>query len=263
MSQPSFPSLPPISRGDAISLILSSISMEKIGLNHIINAEGEKIQYIAGTIPNVTSPPATIEDVLAINDSLVNVLDSIAQQQMLLTGKLQKALGSSVNEGPREETGPTGATGAAGPVGVTGWTGPTAINITCTAAFAANTSEPNVSITVGGTAVPLPDDQVLSPDITVNTSNTGFTVNEGGRYRISYQINTSTAIAAGTRITIDGVGVVSSTIVPNLLLTNFSNEIIEDISAGSTISLEMFGIVSAVVLLTNGAGATLMITRLS
>lgn len=45
MSQPNFPDLSPISRDDAISLILSSIAMEELDLSYIINLEGEKIQF--------------------------------------------------------------------------------------------------------------------------------------------------------------------------------------------------------------------------
>ncbi len=105
MSQPTFPDLPdPITREDAISLILTSIAMEELGLSHIINAEGEKIQFALGTIPGVTAPPATIEDILAINESVGDVLSNITQYQMFLN--------SSVMQGPTGATGPTGAQGS-------------------------------------------------------------------------------------------------------------------------------------------------------
>lgn len=46
MSLPSFPVVnPPIEREDAVNQILSSIAMEELGLSHILNAEGEKLQY--------------------------------------------------------------------------------------------------------------------------------------------------------------------------------------------------------------------------
>ena len=59
MSLPSFPVVnPPIEREDAVNQILSSIAMEELGLSHILNAEGEKLQYILGTLPGLSGPPA-------------------------------------------------------------------------------------------------------------------------------------------------------------------------------------------------------------
>ncbi|SDC78460.1 hypothetical protein SAMN05421737_1193, partial [Shouchella lonarensis] len=52
MSQPSMPNFTPtitLTRSDVINLLLASIAMEEMGLAHIINAEGEKIQYALGT----------------------------------------------------------------------------------------------------------------------------------------------------------------------------------------------------------------------
>ncbi len=162
--------------------------------------------------------------------------------------------------------GAAGATGAAGPTGATGATGPagpTGPSVTATSAFAANTSGSALNVSLLGTLVPLPDSQVLSPDITVNGANTVFTVNTSGRYRLSYTINTTLALASGTRLLINNAAIPASTIAPLLSLSRFSNEIIMDLNAGNTISLQMFGISTPATLLPGAAGATLSITRLS
>ena len=106
MSQPSFPVISPaFTREDVINQILSSIAMEELGLSHIINTEGEKLQYIIGTLPGIPGPGAIVEDVLAANDSVRNMIDAIFQNQLLYKSKMQSALASS------EMQGPTGATG--------------------------------------------------------------------------------------------------------------------------------------------------------
>lgn len=114
-----------------------------------------------------------------------------------------------------------------------------------------------------GTLVPLPDSQVLSPDITVNGANTVFTVNTAGRYQLSYILNTTAALASGTRLLINGAANQASTVAPLLSLSHFSNEIILDLNAGDTISIQMFGIATAATLLPGASGASLSITRLS
>jgi len=111
MSMPEFPTItPPLSREDAINQIISSIAMEELGISHIINAEGEKLQYVLGTIPGVSGPSATIEDVLKLNESVRAVLQHATESQTLLRSKLQQALTSGVL------TGPTGPMGPAGPI---------------------------------------------------------------------------------------------------------------------------------------------------
>ena len=109
MSLPEFPTIsPPLSRGDAINQIISSIAMEELGLSHIINAEGEKLQYVLGTIPGVSGPGATIEDVLKVNESVRAVLQNATESQTLLRSKLQQALTSGVLTGPTGPIGPMG-----------------------------------------------------------------------------------------------------------------------------------------------------------
>ena len=330
MSLPSFPNVdPPIQREDAVNQILSSIAMEELGLSHILNAEGEKMQYILGTLPGLSGPAATVEDVLNANESVRGLLETAVQNQIFLKGKMQGALdaspmrgptgptgptgpqgpagpaggpagpagapgatgatgptgptGPTGAEGPAGATGPTGPTGATGPVGAagsagaigptgvtgptgaTGPTGPNGPNPTATAGFAANTAGTSLSVALGGTPIPLPSAQVFSADITPNAGNTVFTVATAGRYRISYHVNTTAALLMGSRLVINGVNNTASTIAPVLSVSSYENEIEIDLAANSTISLQLYPILLAgiAVLISGGAGASLMIVRLS
>lgn len=370
MSQPQFPNIdPPIGRDDAVNQILSSIAMEELGLSHILNTEGEKLQYILGTLPGQPGPGATVEDVLNANESIRSLLDAAAQTQVFLKSKMQSALEASELQGATGPTGPTGSTGAAGgptgptgatgatglagatgptgaigPAGATGSTGPTGatgpagntgatgstgvtgatgpvgatgatgatgavgatggigptgptgitgpagptgatgitgatgatgaagatgatgatgVNVTASSSFAANTSGTALSVIVAGVAVPLPDSQILPGDITVDGSNTIFTVVTPGRYRIGYHVNTTATLIAGTRLIINSSANVASTITPVVSLSSYSAEIILDLTANSTVTLQIFGILATATLLTGAAGASLMITRLS
>ena len=126
MSLPSFPNIdPPIQREDAVNQILSSIAMEELGLSHILNAEGEKLQYILGTLPGLSGPAATVEDVLSANESVRNLLKAAVQNQIFLKAKMQGALEASPMQGPAGPTGPTGSAGATGATGATGAAGAT------------------------------------------------------------------------------------------------------------------------------------------
>jgi len=371
MSQPNFPSMPSIDRRDAINMILSSIAMEELGFSHIINAEGEKLQFLLGTIPGLTGGTASIEDVLNANESMRNVLDSTVQSQLLLNAKMFSAINSPVipgvtgptgaagATGPAEgaagatgatgatgaagatgptgatgslgpqgamgeagitgatgaagatgitgpagntgATGATGATGTAGPPGAQGPSGPTGApgptgatgpdgsagdtgpdgsagplgpagptgadgpDLSATAGYAASTTGALISVLVAGTNIPLPDAQVLSPDITHNVANTIFTVNTYGRYRISYHINTTASLLLGSRLRIGGSIHPASVIEPVVSLSNYYNEIEVDLATGTTVALQMFAplILGAATLLSNACGASLLIIRLS
>lgn len=301
MSQPSFPETPDVTREDVINQILSSVAMEELGLSHIINAEGEKLQYILGTIPGLAGPAATIEDLLDANESVQNLLQSASYNQLFLKSKMQQALASSEMAGPTGATGPTGpagdpggptgptgpagATGPIGPAGAqgptgapgptgdtgptgptgaqgsTGATGPTGTNTTETSAFA-YASGSALTAAVGGTPVPLPLGQILPTGITVDGTNTTFTVAQAGLYRISYAVNTTATLLFSTRIMINGVANTASTVAPILSLSNYSNEILINLAAPSTVQLQVVGASVGLTLVT-GAGATLMIQRLS
>ncbi|WP_341348111.1 hypothetical protein [Paenibacillus sp. FSL H3-0469] len=63
MSNPSIPNISTtvtLTRYDAINLLLSSIAMEELALAHIINAEGEKIQYALGMLIGISGPPDSL-----------------------------------------------------------------------------------------------------------------------------------------------------------------------------------------------------------
>ncbi|TXK67710.1 BclA C-terminal domain-containing protein [Bacillus amyloliquefaciens] len=135
MSQPNLPNITPVvtlSRDDTINLLLSAIAMEELGMAHILNAEGEKIQYALGTIPGLTGPPSSLADILNLNESVRDTLDSLMKQELLLGSKLDSISNIPTLAGPTGATGPTGPaggptgpTGAIGPAGATGPTGPT------------------------------------------------------------------------------------------------------------------------------------------
>lgn len=98
MSLPKIPDMNPnmnVNQADAINLLLASIGMEEIGLSHIINAEGEKIQFMLGTLVdgdgNAIQGPqnVTTQDVLNVNKSVDSTLKNVLRNQMLLQLKLE------------------------------------------------------------------------------------------------------------------------------------------------------------------------------
>ena len=100
MSLPTF-STEEISRDNAINQILASIAMEELSLSHILNAEGEKLQYALGTIDGLETP-ATLDEILEVNESVRSILESATNFLMLLTNKLSHALGDSGTSGLRD-----------------------------------------------------------------------------------------------------------------------------------------------------------------
>ncbi|AUJ62066.1 collagen-like protein [Bacillus velezensis] len=383
MSQPNLPNITPVvtlSRDDTINLLLSSIAMEELGMAHILNAEGEKIQYALGTIPGLTGPPSSLADILNLNESVRDTLDSLMKQELLLGSKWDSisniptlagptgatgptgAIGPAGATGPTGAIGPAGATGPTGPIGptgvtgaglqgivafnpltaptyttgqvvlyngssyvanvnspsgtpetsadytllaaagstgatgstgptgvtgvtggtgstgITGVTGPTGVtgatgitgppgstgtSLTATSGYASNTGGGVVAVINGGTAISLPNEQNLSADITANAANTVFTVAPAGRYYISYHINLTAGLLVSSRILINGTPAASSIIAPVASLANFNNSFIVTLTAGSTIQLQLFGLLGAATLLGGSAGAALNIIRLS
>ena len=57
MSMPSFPpNGADMTQEEALTMIIASIAMEELALSHILNAEGEKLQYIPVSYTHLTLP---------------------------------------------------------------------------------------------------------------------------------------------------------------------------------------------------------------
>ena len=267
MSMPTFPKNdPPLSREGSLNEIIASIAAEELSLSHILNTQGENLQYVLGTLPGLDEA-ASQDEVLRVNQSVKDTLSGIIEQQMMLSSKLGAALKAPTVPGPAGPAGPAGPTGPAGAAGATGADGPTGpagpSGPALPSAFAANMQGVKLQVSSGGTAVPLPDVQLLSPEITVNSDNTVFTVTNGGRYQITYHVNTTLALQMGTRLLVNGSAAPASTLEPPFSLSSFKNRLILNLSPNSTISLQLFTKrIGAATLISNGAGASLSIIRL-
>lgn len=95
MSFPTIPNIVPsisLSRTDVVNLLLASIAFEELGLAHVINAEGEKIQAALGTlsVPGLTAP--SFNSLLSLNQEVNRTLQTALKTQMLLQFKLEDVL---------------------------------------------------------------------------------------------------------------------------------------------------------------------------
>ncbi|MDR4164291.1 hypothetical protein FO494_07500, partial [Bacillus paranthracis] len=173
------------------------------------------------------------------------------------------ATGDTGPTGSTGTTGSTGPTGNTGPTGDTGATGATGVSTTATYAFANNTSGTAISVLLGGTNIPLPNNQNIGPGITVSGGNTVFTVASAGNYYIAYTINLTAGLLVSSRITVNGSPLAGTINAPTVATGSFSATIIANLPAGATVSLQLFGVVAIATLSTATPGATLTIIRLS
>lgn len=142
-----------------------------------------------------------------------------------------------------------------GPLGNCGSGG----NVTSNSMFASNTIGTVISVALGGaTSIPLPNNQNLDSFI-ANGPNTIFTVPETGRYYITYQINTTAALGlgAGSRVLLNGTTPIPGSILrPVVSVSTFNNDVIVNLAAGDTISLQLFSSILLVATLLSAAGST-------
>lgn len=165
-------------------------------------------------------------------------------------------LGNCGEEGATGATGATGVPGTTGAIGITGATGPTGNSVTTSGMFASNTLGSVIVVALGGsTNIRLPNNQSLGSFI-VSANDTVFTVPETGRYYITYQINTTVGlgIGAGARVTANGTPIPGTILVPAVSNATFYRDCITPLTAGSTLSLQIFSSILLTATLISGGG---------
>lgn len=136
-------------------------------------------------------------------------------------------------------------------------------SVTGNSMYASNTVGSTIAVLLGGSPVPLPNNQSLD-GFTVNGGNNMFTVPVAGRYYLSYQINTTLSLLVGSRLMRNSDPIPGSIISPAVSTSSYHGEVFATLDAGDRISLQLFGVAATVILLGRGStGAALTIIRLN
>lgn len=146
-------------------------------------------------------------------------------------------------------TGTTGATGATGP------------DTTSTSMNAINTDGDTINVIVAGTNVPLPTQPFLD-GFTVNGANDTFTVPTTGTYLVTYDVKTTTALLMSSEVLLNGTAIANSVVSPTVATDNYNATFIQNLTAGDTLTLELFGLLGAAIL-QSGNGASLTVIRIA
>ena len=199
------------------------------------------------SLVNISTATVFFSPIVPLKGTLVIVQDDIGPT------------GPTGATGPSGDTGPTGLTGATGPTGDTGPTGPVAAAVTSDSMSASNSTAAVIAVVLGGTDIPLPDNQNLNT-FTVDGTNTVFTAPTTGEYLIDYGIATTAALLVSSRIVQNGTPVAASVITPTIAVSSLETAFIIPVSAGDTLTLQLFGLLGAVTL-QGGVSTYLTIVR--
>ena len=124
----------------------------------------------------------------------------------------------------------------------------------------ANATATTVAVVLGGTNVPLASNQRFN-NVTVDGSNTNFTINNAGIYRIDYNINTNSTTTASAGLLINGTPEPSSSVTPSTAVTKLQAFTILTLAAGDVINLQLYGLIGSVTL-QSGQGAGISIQKI-
>lgn len=285
MSMPTFPKNdPPLTREGSLNEIISSIAAEELSLSHLLNVEGEKLQYVLGTMPGLDEA-ASLDEVMQVNKSVKDTLSGIMEQQMALTSKLGAVLkaptlpgpeGPMGAEGPAEgEAGPDGPDGAEGPAGPTGPTGAPGPNPTAIAAYAANTRGNSIGLG-DDDFIGFSDVSVVCPELFLGDSSSMlggksvFCPQKAGTYQISYRVTLSVPSVqpVGTRLLISSADDYEGVIAPTVGARQFECTLTLALPERTTIELQAYSTTPSIpgmdsVQLASGAsGASMLVVRL-
>ena len=105
MSMPTFvDDVPVIDRDDAITQLIASIALGELSLSHILNAEGEKIQLVLGTLVaeegqnlNGISGGLTVTNLIDLNNSVAATLEAAGAMESAMVEKLQAVLAAGAD----------------------------------------------------------------------------------------------------------------------------------------------------------------------
>ena len=294
MSMPTFPKNdPPLTREGSLNEIISSIAAEELSLSHLLNVEGEKLQYVLGTMPGLDGA-ASLDEVMQVNKSVKDTLSGIMEQQMALTSKLGAVLkaptlpgpegpmgaeGPEGPEGPAEgeagPDGPDGPDGAEGPAGPTGPTGAPGPNPTAIAAYAANTRGNSIGLG-DDDFIGFSDVSVVCPELFLGDSSSMlggksvFCPQKAGTYQISYRVTLSVPSVqpVGTRLLISSADDYEGVIAPTVGARQFECTLTLALPERTTIELQAYSTTPSIpgmdsVQLASGAsGASMLVVRL-
>lgn len=144
--------------------------------------------------------------------------------------------------------------------------GDTGVCVTNNYGYAANINGATIVLPSLGTYNLRLSTQELSTYITANGNNDVFTISNAGTYYIKYQIYTTLALLMSSRLIINGSPYTASIVSPTLSLSSFSAEVIVNLTAASTVSLQIYNtsVLGLEVILPSGScGASLSIIRLA